>query len=125
MNEVRAWVRWEDWTNVAAGIYMILVPAMFTSVSAASANAYTTGAVVLVVALLALAYPRTAGIEWVQLIVGAWLFIAPWSLGFAAVSAASWNAWIVGAIVMILAVACISELGHGAGAGGEHLPHAS
>lgn len=39
-----------------------------------------------------------------ELIVGAWLLVAPWILGFAAMGAAAWTAWIVGIMIVVLAV---------------------
>ena len=38
-----------------------------------------------------------------ELVVGAWLFVAPWILGFAAIRAAAWTAWTVGILVVVLA----------------------
>lgn len=72
-----------------AGSYMALVPVMFTTVTAASANAYTVGPVIGVLALAALAFPRARWIEWTQLLAAAWLFLAPWAPGFSGVSGAA------------------------------------
>ena len=125
MNASRPWTRGEDWVNLLAGIDLLLVPLMFTTVFDASANAFTLGPVIAVIALFALAYPRARSVEWTQLLAGAVLFIAPWDLGFSAVTAAAWNAWIVGALLMIFAGARLAELasGHPVGMGGTHLPH--
>jgi hypothetical protein len=41
----------------------------------------------------------------VNLVLGAWLFLSPWILGFAPQAAVSWNAWISGVVVAGLAVA--------------------
>jgi len=48
-------------------------------------------------------------LEWVNAILGAWLFIAPWVLGFTGTSAAAWSAWIVGALVVIFALWSLSD----------------
>ncbi len=42
-----------------------------------------------------------------NLIAGLLLFLSPWLLGFAAVTAAAWNAWIVGAAITLVAVAAL------------------
>ena len=35
--------------------------------------------------------------DWLNLLIGIWLFISPWVIGFAGTRhAASWNAWILG-----------------------------
>jgi len=107
----KAFIRVEDWTNLVAGIYMVLVPVLYATVHDASVNAYITGPVIAVIALTALAYPRLKSAEWTQLLAGAWLFIAPWALSFTSTSAAAWNAWIVGAIVVLLAGTRLVEQG--------------
>lgn len=38
-----------------------------------------------------------------QLVVGAWLLVAPWLLGFAASGAAAWTAWVGGSVTLVLA----------------------
>ena len=45
--------------------------------------------------------------DWLNLLIGIWLFISPWVIGFANASqGASWNAWILGvAIVVFSAIA--------------------
>ena len=45
-----------------------------------------------------------------EIVVGAWLFVAPWILGFAAIGAAAWTAWIVGIVIVVLAVWKLWEL---------------
>ena len=39
----------------------------------------------------------------INFLVGIWMFISPWVLGFTGRQAAAWSAWISGAIVLILA----------------------
>ncbi len=46
----------------------------------------------------------------INAILAAILFASPWILGFSEVQAASWNAWISGLAVAILALAAIKEL---------------
>lgn len=124
MNEKR-FVRWEDWTNLVAGIYVALVPVMYATVTGASINAWVTGPVIVVIALVALAAPRLRSVEWLQLVAGAWLFIAPWAVSFTATTAAAWNAWIVGAVVVILAIVRLAEQASAAGrVTTSHVPQA-
>jgi SPW repeat len=42
-----------------------------------------------------------------NLVLGAWLFISPWILGFSALSTPAINAWVFGAIVALLALAAL------------------
>jgi len=46
-------------------------------------------------------------VDMVNLLLGAALFLAPWLYGFADQMAAAWNAWITGAVMVVLAAAAI------------------
>jgi hypothetical protein len=43
--------------------------------------------------------------DWVSLLLGLWLVVAPWILGFSGNEAATWNGALVGAAVMVLTLA--------------------
>ncbi|HEY7548327.1 MAG TPA: SPW repeat protein [Hyphomicrobiaceae bacterium] len=53
--------------------------------------------------------------DWVNLVLGAWLFISPWVLGFASAAREAGtttprpavNAWIFGVIVVVLSIAAL------------------
>lgn len=45
-----------------------------------------------------------------RLVIGAWLFVAPWILGFAASGAAAWTAWIIGVMIVVLTVWELKDL---------------
>ena len=42
--------------------------------------------------------------EWVNLVVGAWVFISPWILGFSQDPASSWSAWVLGVLLVVVAL---------------------
>lgn len=42
-----------------------------------------------------------------NIVVGICLALTPWVLGFAAETAASWNAWIVGAAIALIAIGAL------------------
>jgi hypothetical protein len=52
--------------------------------------------------------------NWVNLVLGAWLFITPWALAsgmiFANAELFSWNCWIVGALVFASAILALLDL---------------
>ena len=73
------------------------------SAGAAAWNAWIFGVIVFLVALSALGRMNSWQ-EWVNLLIGIWLFIAPWVLGFTGLPGASWDHWIVGALIFIFAV---------------------
>jgi hypothetical protein len=47
--------------------------------------------------------------DWLNLLIGIWLFISPWVVGFAGTeTAASWNAWILGAGIVVFSAIAVS-----------------
>jgi hypothetical protein len=54
--------------------------------------------------------------DWGNLVLAIWLFISPWVLGFAPgtssehiMTAAAWDAWIVGIIIGVLSIAALAR----------------
>ncbi len=50
-------------------------------------------------------------LEWVNVVLGGWLFISPWVFGFTGHAGAAWTAWIIGAVVVILALWAMTDQG--------------
>ncbi|HLW12389.1 MAG TPA: SPW repeat protein [Casimicrobiaceae bacterium] len=47
--------------------------------------------------------------DWLNLLIGVWLFISPWVLGFAGTEfSASWNAWILGVAIVVFSAIAVS-----------------
>ena len=47
--------------------------------------------------------------DWLNLLIGIWLFISPWVIGFAGADyGASWNAWILGVAVVVFSAIAVS-----------------
>jgi hypothetical protein len=85
--------------NVLAGIWLILSAWIlgFNGVPAAVWDAVLVGIVVLVLAACRLGTAGTNGLSWLNLILGIWLIISPFVLGFS--GAAMGNAVILGILV--------------------------
>jgi hypothetical protein len=47
--------------------------------------------------------------EWVNLVLGAWLLVSPWLVGFSAVTALMWNAVLIGSLIVVCAGWALSE----------------
>jgi hypothetical protein len=49
--------------------------------------------------------------DWVNVLLGLWLFVSPWALGYAAHSGAAGNAYVVGAGIVVFAAvaACLPQ----------------
>jgi len=101
----KRWQRWQDWLLLIAGIWLIIAPWVLTTSSDtnSSANTWTIGALVAVTALWALARPADQAPGWFQALFGAWLFTAPWVFSYTGLTEASWNAWLLGAGIVVVA----------------------
>jgi hypothetical protein len=47
--------------------------------------------------------------DWVNLVLGGWLFIAPWVLGYSGLRAPAWNSWIIGVVVAAISIAALIQ----------------
>lgn len=112
--------RWQDWANLILAIWLFISPWVLrfgaatqaaagagngsgVAVSHAAWNAWVLGVIVFLVALSAIGSWEVWQ-EWWNLILGAWIFVAPWALGFVGLPRASWDHWLVGAAIFLLAL---------------------
>jgi hypothetical protein len=101
---MRSWTSWQDWSELVLGLWLLVTPwAVGPGGAVPEWNAWILGAAVVIVALWALAAPVQAAAEIVMDVLGVWLFIAPWVLGFSDLAAQAWNAWIVAVLLVVLA----------------------
>lgn len=101
---------WKTGLNLVLAAWLFISPwVVVSSTLASSVNAWASGAIIFLVALAAMRSRRPEDVKWLNAMFGAWVFIAPWILGFAAVTAAAWNAWIVGVAIALLALWSGSE----------------
>lgn len=47
---------------------------------------------------------------WVVLLAGAWFFVSPWVLGYTAATAATWTAYVLGALAVLIAFWAITAM---------------
>lgn len=116
----------QDWALVVLAIWLFISPWVlhFGSAAAAGAiggtasgygaavghaswNAWILGIILFLVAVSAVGRMQFNQ-EWIALVLGAWIFIAPWVLGFVVLPKASWDHWIVGVLVFLIALANLS-----------------
>ena len=102
--------QWEDWTSWALGLWLLLSPwaLFFDNEPRALENAVAVGALVIIVEIVELSIFRDWE-EWINVVLGVWLAISPWTLGIAN-AAARWNFLIVGTLVVALALYEIREM---------------
>lgn len=119
--------RWQDWGNLILGLWLVIAPWVLdfaaprgnlvnNTVTTGAVmygspwNAWISGVIIFFVALWALIMPSLSWPEWINGIVGIWLFISPWVLDFTGLAREAWDAWIVGALVFILAAWALARL---------------
>lgn len=105
METVRSTVKGVSGTNIAAGLWLIAAPFVlaYTGVTAALWNAILVGLAVLILAWVRVANPlQYEASSWTNVVLGIWLLIAPFALGYSATTAAMTNDIIVGLIVAAL-----------------------
>jgi SPW repeat len=93
-----------DGINVVLGALLFISPWVFSYAGQGLAawSAWIGGIVVAILAIAALV--RFAEWEeWINVVLGVWLVIAPWVLGFSAVAAATWSHVILGIVIAALA----------------------
>jgi len=122
---------WPNWANIVLGVWLFVSPwvlqfagsaattagaageatAPSIAVTNASWNAWILGVVIFLVAVSALRATTWQG--WVNLVLGAWVFIAPWVLGFAGLQTAAWDHWVVGVLVVLFSIANVAMASQG------------
>lgn len=95
---------WQDWVILTSGVWLFFAPFFMAYGSASGAaawNSYVAGALVAISAVSALWTPESLSEEWVNVMLGLWLVIAPFAFGFYASEAiAAWNHFVVGIVVV-------------------------
>ena len=89
--------------NVVAGVWLIAAPFVlgFTEVADEMWNHIIVGLCVLILAAIRVGqWQSNAWMSWVNLALGAWLIIVPFTLNFA--ETALWNSVIVGIVVAVM-----------------------
>jgi hypothetical protein len=91
--------------DVLLGIWLLISPwvLMFRS-GVAVGNDVVLGIVIAIVAGIRFSNPirATTGLSWLNFLLGLWVLISPWVLGYAALPSALWNNIAVGVAVMVL-----------------------
>jgi len=106
--------KWQDWVNFALGLWVIVSPWTIAHVipvdlmDAAMWNHYIIGLAVAIIAVVA-AYAWSAWEEWTNVVLGGWLLISPWVLGFSAATGLMWNAVITGVLIVVFAGWVLAE----------------
>jgi hypothetical protein len=101
---MRPWTRLPDWGTLLAGLYAALSPIWVSTTGERDAfwALIALGALLAVTSLFSLAMPGVVATEWLTVLFGVLLFVAPWVLTYTDRVGASWTSWVVGAIAVVL-----------------------
>ena len=101
---MRPWTRLQDFGALIAGLYAALSPIWVSTTGERGAYwaLIALGVLLAVAALISLAMPGVVATEWLIVLFGVLLFVAPWVLSYTELNGASWTSWVVGVVAVIL-----------------------
>jgi hypothetical protein len=104
-------LKWEDWLGVGLGAWLIASPFVFgfSDQPAPTMNALIMGCVLVLDEMLEIGVHETVE-EWIDLVAGAWLVVAPVALGFSSQLVAAANTVLVGLLTLAFALLAMSDL---------------
>jgi hypothetical protein len=102
--------QWQDWLNLLLGLWMVVSTWIIghDSGSAAIVNYYVVGLAVAAFAIAALTAFRIWE-EWINLILGTWLLVSPFFLGFSA-SAIGLNTLVIAIFIIVCCGSALCEV---------------
>lgn len=112
--------RWQEWINVALGLWLFVSPYFGYGTGSAAMNAYIFGVIIVVLAGSALFFSQIWE-EWINMAIGVWLFVAPFVLGYADMRSVMLNHMDVG--VALFGVAIWAATMYPLHSHGKHVSH--
>jgi len=105
---MKKWTRWEDWVAVAIGLVAAVSTFLMPQVGASMPWMLIVGILLIAAGVANLAMPGMVAMEYVQLALGALLFLSPWLGGYAGMdSGPAWICWIGGAVAVVVAALAV------------------
>jgi uncharacterized membrane protein HdeD (DUF308 family) len=101
---MRPWTRLQDVGVLIAGLYAALLPIWVSTTGERGAfwALIALGALLAIAAIVSLAMPGVVATEWLTVLFGVLLFVAPWVLTYTDRVGASWTSWVVGVVAVVL-----------------------
>src|SRR5213592_505356 len=92
---MRPWTRLQDYGALVAGVYAALSPIWVSTTGERGAfwALIVLGVLIAATALFSLAVPGMVATEWLTVVFGVLLFVAPWVLTYTDRMGASWTSW--------------------------------
>ena len=101
---MRPWTRLQDYGALVAGVYAALSPIWVSTTGERGAfwALIVLGVLIAATALFSLAVPGMVAAEWLTVVFGVLLFVAPWVLTYTDRTGASWTSWVIGVVAVVL-----------------------
>lgn len=102
--------RWQDWANLVLGLWLFISPRVlgYSEEAAAAWNSYVIGAGIVVFALIA-ARMADAWEEIINMVLGVWLVVSPFVLGYSAATEIALHSVLVGILATAFAIWAMSN----------------
>jgi len=98
--------RWQDYATMVFGVLLVISPVVFgeTTQQTAAVAAYVLGALLILSGIVAARTrePRRSLILNAPGLVSVLTVVAPFALGFTAVSGIAWSAWVLGIATVLV-----------------------
>lgn len=117
---VKPWARPHDWAEVVLGAACALSWLVFDMSMTATWTMVVLGALIALDGLASLAVPGMVYGEWIQLVLGALLFLAPWVMAYSGTTGAAWTSWIIGAVTIAVGAAALPVASNAHRIAGQH-----
>jgi hypothetical protein len=97
-----------SWLVALTGLWEVVAPFIlgYSMTTVAMWNAIIIGAALIILAIWAAVSNQAnvdRNLDWLNAVLGVWLILAPFALGYSAVMLAMWNDIIVGVVTIVLA----------------------
>ena len=101
---MRPWTRLQDFGALIAGLYAALSQ-IWVGTTGERDDTWALialGVMLALASLVSLAMPGVVATEWLTVLFGVLLFVAPWVLSYTDRTGASWTSWVVGVVAVVL-----------------------
>lgn len=105
--------KWPDGLNLILGLWLLIAPfiGFGDALPAAAWNSWIIGAIVAAVAAIGLSQ-LSPWAEWVNLVAGAWIFLAPFMFAYGGVDEAAWTHILTGGAIATIAAIGVARRRH-------------
>ncbi|TCU20145.1 SPW repeat protein [Rhizobium sullae] len=103
----------QDWANLVLAVCLFISPWVigFSAETMPSWNAWIAAVILGALAVAALSV-FAEWEEWANLVLGLWMVVSPWVLGFTANASAMWTAVVMGVLIAAVSLWAVWDVHH-------------